>query len=338
VPTAFFICKTSKNHLQCKCKHNYIDMDIKIFSGSSHPEFAQQICQKLGVELGESESLKFSNDNYFVKVKEPVRGKDVFFIQTSTAPVHDHLMELLMYVRTFRDSSAGRITAVIPYFPYVRSDKKDQPRICITARLVADMLKTAGADRVIIAEMHSMQLQGFFSIPTDHILAAPTTIKYIKENWDLKDHIIVAADSGAAKMVKLYADGLNLPVVMMDKRRDNNDEQPEIKGVIGNVEGKKCLIIDDEVSSGRTLIRDTEFLLNHAGAKEVDVCVAHPVLGGNAVKELNDSLINKFLFTDTIPLEDKKIKNTEIVSLVPVFAETIKRIHENESIKSINDL
>ena len=313
-------------------------MDIKIFSGSSHPEFAKQICNELKLPLGKNSSLKFSNDNYFVTIDEPVRGKDVFFIQTSTAPVHDYLMELLMHIRTFRDSSAGRITAVIPYFPYVRSDKKDQPRICITGRLVADMLKTAGADRVIIAEMHSMQLQGFFSIATDHILSGPTIIKYLKQNWDLENYVVVAGDAGAAKMIKLYADGLNLPVAIMDKRRDSNDEQPKIKGVIGDVKGKKCLIVDDEVSSGRTLIRDTEYLLSEAGAVEVDVCVTHPVLGGNAIEELNNSQINRFILTDTIPLGGKEIKNTKVVSLVPVFAEAIKRIHENESIKSINDL
>jgi len=313
-------------------------MDMKIFSGSSHPEFAKQICKKLNVPLGKNSSFKFSNDNYFITIDEPVRGQDVFFIQTSTLPVQDHLMELLMHIRTFRDSSAGRITAVIPYFPYVRSDKKDQPRICITGRLVADMLKTAGANRVIIAEMHSMQLQGFFSIPTDHMLSGPTIIKYLKENWNLKDYVIVAGDAGAAKMIKLYADGLNLPVAIMDKRRNSNDEQPKIKGVIGNVKGKKCLIVDDEVSSGRTLIRDTEYLLGEAGATEVDVCVTHPVLGGNAIEELNASKIKKFIFTDTIPILNKKLRNTEIISLVPVFAECIKRIHNNESIKSINDL
>ncbi|MFH1291792.1 MAG: ribose-phosphate pyrophosphokinase [bacterium] len=311
---------------------------MKIFSGSSHPQFAQKICQHLGVELGKSQSFTFSNDNRFITIDEAVRGQDVFVIQTSYTPVDVHLTELLMLIRTLRDASAQRITAVMPYFPYVRSDKKDQPRICITARLMADLIETAGADRALIMEMHSPQLQGFFSIPCDQLLGGPTLIKYLKDNWDLSNYMLVAADSGAAKTIKLYADGLNLPMAIMDKRRDSNDDQARVKGVIGDVKNKKALLIDDEVASGRTLIRDAEFLLNKAGAISVDACVTHAILSNNAVQEINNSLLSRIVVTDTIPSEDKIIKNKEVISVTSAFAECIKRIHSNESIKSINDV
>ena len=311
--------------------------NIKIFSGNSHPEFAKKICAQLGIKLGQSRAFAFSNDNRFVKIDEPVRGQDVYVVQTSTAPVDANLMELLMMVRALRGASAARITAVLPYLPYARSDKKDQERICLTARLVADIIQTAGADHVLIMEMHSHQIQGFFSVQCDHLIAAPTIIQYLKKNWNLNDYVLVAGDAGAAKILKIYADGLHLPVAIMDKRRDSNDEQPKIKGVIGDVKNKKCLLVDDEVASGRTLIRDAEFLIS-AGATEVDVSVTHPVLSGNAVAELNASPIDRFVITDTIPLNDKKLKNVEVVSVVPVFAECIRRLHDNESIKSLNDV
>lgn len=311
---------------------------LKIFSGSSHPEFAQKICTYLGVELSCSQSFVFSNNNRFVTIEEAVRGDDVYVVQTSCDPVDAHLMELLMYIRTLRDSSAGRITAIMPYFPYVRSDKKDQPRVCITARLVADLLEKSGANRVLMMEMHAQQIQGFFSIPCDHLLAAPSVIKYLINNWDLTDYALVAGDAGAVKILKAYADGLNLPVAIMDKRRDSNDEKPIIKGVIGDVRGKKVLIIDDEISSGRTLIKDTEFLLNHAGALSVDACVAHAVLGAGSIEALNESKINRFVITDTIPSNYKDLKNKEVVSVTSLFAECIRRIHNNESIRSLNQI
>ncbi|MFA7653793.1 MAG: ribose-phosphate pyrophosphokinase [Candidatus Magasanikbacteria bacterium] len=312
--------------------------NIKIFSGNSHQQFAQNICQNLGITLGKSRAFAFSNDNRFVKIDEPVRGADVYIVQTSASPVDANLMEMLMMIRALKGASAARITAVMPYLPYARSDKKDQERICLTARLVADLIETAGADHALVMEMHSHQIQGFFSIPCDHLVAAPTMINHLKNNWNLDNYVLVAGDAGAAKILKLYADGLKLSVAIMDKRRDSNDEQPKIKGVIGEVTGKKCLLIDDEVASGRTLIRDAEFLLGNAGALSVEACATHAVLSGNAINDLNASPISKFIFTDTIPLNDKKLKNTEIVSVVDVFAECIRRLHENESIKSLNDV
>lgn len=311
-------------------------MQLKIFSGSGHPAFAAQIAQRLGVPVGKTDSQVFTNDNRFVRIAEPVRGDDVYVVQTSTNPVDAHLVELLMLIRTLRDASSTRITAVLPYFPYARSDKKDQPRVCLTARLVADLLESAGAHRVLTMDLHSPQIQGFFSIPSDELLASPSIISYLTTHWDLRDAVLVASDAGAAKMLKVYADALNLPVAIMDKRRDANDEQPTIKGVIGVVSGKKAILIDDEVSSGRTLVRDAEFLLSRAGVVSVDACVVHPVLGGNSVAELNNSRINRFVLTNTIATDAKQLKNKEIVDVTPQFAECIKRLHENKSILDLN--
>lgn len=313
-------------------------MDLKIFSGGSHPELAVAICQHLGVPLGASTSQVFSNDNRFLTIDEPVRGADVFVVQTSCAPVDSNFFELLMFIRTLRDASAGRITAVTPYFPYARSDKKDQPRICLTARLAADLLMAAGANRVLTMDLHAPQIQGFFSIPCDHLLAAPLLINHLKNNWDLSNYVLVAGDAGAAKLLKIYADALDLPVAIMDKRRGGNDEKPVIKGIIGDVTGKRVLLIDDEIASGRTLIRDAEFLQREAGVSAVDACAVHPVLGGNAVTDLNASVINRFVITNTIPTTGKSLNKMEVVDISQLFAECIRRVHCNESIKSLNDV
>lgn len=314
-------------------------MQLKIIGGSSHKEFTKKICDYLGVEEAKTKSFTFSNENRFVTINEAVRGDDVFVIQTQLPPVDAHIMELLILIRTLKNASAGRITAIMPYFPYARSDKKDQPRVCITARLMADLLKEAGADRALIMEMHSPQIQGFFSVPCDHLLAAPDIIKHLKENWDLENYVLVAGDAGAAKMIKPYADMLNLPVALMDKRREGNEEEVKIKGVIGDVKGKKALLIDDETTSGGTLIKDTEYLLGQAGAEEVDACFVHAAFfEQQAEEELNNSPIKRFLTTDTIPFNGRELRNCEVVSVSARFAECIKRIHQNQSIKSINDL
>ena len=197
-------------------------MRLKIIGGSSHKEFTKKICAHLGVEETKTQSFTFSNRNRFFTIDEAVRGDDVFVVQTQTQSVDVDIMELLIIIRTLRDASADRITAVMPYFHYSRSDKKDQPRVCITARLIADLLQTAGADRALVMEVHSQQIQGFFSIPCDQLLAAPDVIQYLKTNWNL-ENMLSCGDAGAAKMIKRYADGLNMPVAMMDKRRLGND-------------------------------------------------------------------------------------------------------------------
>ena len=313
-------------------------MDLKIIGGSSHKEFTKAVCKHLSIEETKTQSFKFSNDNRFVVVDEPVRGDDVFVIQTQLKPVNSHIMELLMLIRTLKGSSAGRITVVLPYFFYSRSDKKDQPRICITAKLIADLIETAGADRILTMELHSPQVQGFANVPFDHIVAAPDVIKYLKDNWKLDDYVLVAGDSGAAKLVEPYADALNLPIAMIDKRRIGNDEKVKIKSVLGDVKGKKCLIIDDETLSGGTLIEDAKYLLEEAGATEVDACFIHANLGEGAAEKLNNSPIKKFLTTDTIPAKHQNLRDLEIVSVTKRFANFIESIHKNKSVKSLNDI
>lgn len=311
---------------------------LKIIGGSSHKQFTQQVCENLNIAETKTQSFKFSNDNRFVIVDEPVRGDDVFVIQTQLPPTNDHLMELLMFIRTLRDASAERITAVLPYFPYSRSDKKDQPRICITAKLITDLLQTAGADRILTMQLHSPQVQGFANIPFDHIVGAPDVASYLKSHWQLDNFVLVAGDSGAAKMIEPYADALNLPIAMMDKRRIGNDEKVKIKAVLGEVRNKKCLIIDDETLSGGTLIEDAKFLLESGGAIEVNACFIHANLGIGASDKLNNSPIKKFLTTDTIPCLHHGLRDLEIVSVTKRFAEFIKRIHENQSVRSLNDV
>lgn len=313
-------------------------MKLRIIGGSSHKEFTTAICRHLGVTETMSVSKCFSNQNRFVAIEEPVRGDDVYVIQTQSPPVDAHLMELLIYIRTLREASAGRITAVLPYFPYARSDKKDQPRVGITARLVADLIASAGANRVITMDLHAPQIQGFFSIPCDHLMAAPDIVRHLRERWDLSNYALVAGDAGAAKMMKWYADGLRLPVAIMDKRREGNNEQVTILGVIGDVRGKRTLIIDDETVTGRTLIQDAEFLMQQGGAVSVDACVVHAVLGVDAAERLNASPIQRLLATDTVPLQGKLLKQCELVTVAPRFAECIRRVHGNESIHSLNQI
>lgn len=313
-------------------------MHLRIIGGSSHKQFTQKVCAHLGMSETKTTVTTFSNDNLFVRINEPVRGDDVFVIQTQAPPVDKHLMELLILIRTLRDASAGRITVVVPYLPYVRSDKKDQPRVCITAKLVADLIQTAGAHRVLVMELHNPQIQGFFSIPCDHLIGAPPIIHHLKTSWNLTNYCLVAGDAGATKMVKLYADGLDLPVAIMDKRREGNNETVVIKGVIGDVHGKKILLIDDETQTGSTLIHDAEYLLTFAGAISVDACVIHPALGPQAAKKLNASPLGTFVTTDTIPTGEYHLKNHQIISVTHLFAECIRRIHEQKSIRSLNEI
>lgn len=311
---------------------------LKVIGGGSHKEFTKKVCDRLGIEESKTNLFAFSNGNRFVTIEEAVRGDDVFVIQSQTQNCDSELLELLILIRTLRDASAGRITAVMPYLPYSRSDKKDQPRVCITARLVADLLQSAGADRVLTMEMHSPQIQGFFSIPCDHLIGAPDIIKHLKANWNLENYVLIAGDAGAAKMVKRYADGLSLPAAIMDKRRIGNDEKVLIKGVIGEVAGKKALIIDDETLSGGTLAEDTKFLLENTGVLSVETAFIHANLGVGAADKLNASPLKRFVITDTIPQKPGILRDCEIVSVTDRFAEIIKRIHDNTSVKSLNDI
>ena len=306
---------------------------LKVFSGRSHPSLARSICRYLDLPLGASDVVRFSNENLMVQIKENVRGCDVFVIQTSTSPVNEGLIELLITIDALRHASARRITAVIPYFPYVRSDKKDKPRISITARLVADLLQTAGADRVLTMDLHSAQIQGFFQIPVDHLQASPIIADYLRQQ-DLSNVVLVAGDAGEAKEVGSYARRLNLPMAIIDKRRDDDSEKPRAAHLIGEVARCRCIIVDDEVSTGRTLIEAAQFLTEN-GATSVTAAATHAVLSGGALARLDGSVIEELVFTDTIPINDTLPAKFTILSMAELFAKAIRRIHEGDSISEL---
>ena len=253
--------------------------DIKIFSGSAHPELAKAICSHIGLPLGRSSVIRFSNENMLVQIEENVREADVFVVQPSCSPVSDGIIELLMTIDALKHASAQRITAVIPYFPYARSDKKDRPRISITARLMADLLQTAGANRVLTMDLHSPQVQGFFRIPVDQLLAAPIICDYLAANKDLHDYVLVAGDIGEAKGVEAYAHRLHLPVAIVDKRRYGDDESPRAVNLMGEVEGKTALIVDDEIASAGTVIEAARFLVEKKAAA-IEAAAVHGILSG----------------------------------------------------------
>ena len=311
----------------------YRNSQLKIFSGSSHPDLARRICANLGVELGKSEIIKFSNENLMVQIQENVRGCDVFVVQTSAPPVNEGIIELLITIDALKHASAARITAVIPYFPYVRSDKKDKPRISITARLMADLLQTAGADRVVTMDLHAGQIQGFFRIPVDHLQAVPIIADAMR-SADLTDTVLIAGDAGEAKETGRYANRLHLPMAIIDKRRVDDTERPKAVHLIGEVEGKHAIIVDDEVSTGRTLIEAATFLKKE-GAKSVTAAFTHPVLAGDAVERLDKSIIERLVFTDTIPLQGKESTKFQILPTDRLFSEAIGRIHDGRSISQL---
>ncbi len=307
---------------------------MKVFSGSSHPAFAQAICDYLGVELGKSHTVTFSNENMLVQIDENVRGSDVYVVQTSCPPVHTHLFEMLIMIDALRSASAKRITAVIPYFPYIRSDKKDRPRISITARLMADLVKTAGADRVLTMDLHTPQAQGFFRMPVDQLQGAgPLCERLLEDKED--DWVLVAADAGEAKDLGRYANRLDLPMAIIDKRREGDDEKPRAVNLIGDVDDKVALVVDDEISSGGTLVEASTFLKNH-GARKVLAVATHPVFSANAVERISGAPIEQVIVTDTIPIRpDQASEAVEVVSVAPMFAEAMARIRDGSSVSNL---
>jgi ribose-phosphate pyrophosphokinase len=308
---------------------------IKVISGSAHPQLARDICKHLGIDLCRSSVLRFSNENMLVQIEENVREADVFVIQPSCPPVSDGIVELLITIDALKHASAGRITAVLPYFPYARSDKKDRPRISITARLMADLLETAGADRFLTMDLHSPQVQGFFRIPADQLMATPIICDYLRETRDLSNYVLVAGDVGESKDVGSYANRLNLPMAIVDKRRDGDDEKARATNLIGDVEGKTALIIDDEIATGGTMIEATRFVLDR-GALGVEAACVHPVLSGKAVDRLDASPLRSLVVTDTLPMApEKRIAKIEVLSVAKLFAEAIRAIHDGSSISRL---
>jgi|SRR5262245_28744213 len=308
---------------------------VKVISGSAHPELARDICKWLDTEPCRTTIVRFSNENMLVQIDENVREADVFVIQTSCPPVSDGIIELLMTIDALKHASAGRVTAVLPYFPYARSDKKDRPRVSITARLMADLLQAAGADRVLTMNLHSPQVQGFFRIPADQLQAAPILCDYLRESRDLANYVLVAGDVGESKDVAHYAARLDLPIAIVDKRRGGDDEVARAVHLIGDVEGKVALIVDDEVASGGTLVEAARFVLDR-GATAVEACVVHAVLSGRAIERIEASPLRQLVVTDTIPLPmPKRIPKIQVKSVARLFADAIRAIHDGSSVSRL---
>jgi ribose-phosphate pyrophosphokinase len=308
---------------------------IKVISGTAHPQLGRDVCALLGIEPCRTTFVRYSNENMLVQIDENVREADVFVIQPSCAPVSDGIIELLITIDALRHASAARITAVLPYFPYARSDKKDRPRISIAARLMADLIQAAGADRILTMNLHSPQVQGFFRIPADQLQAAPILCDYLRESRDLSNYVLVAGDVGESKDVGHYASRLDLPIAIVDKRRHGDDEAARAVNLIGDVKGKVALIVDDEVASGGTLVEAARFVLER-GATAVEACVVHPVLSGKAVERIEASPLRQLLVTDTIPLtERKRSAKIQVKSVAPIFAQAIRAIHDGSSVSRL---
>lgn len=308
---------------------------LLVFGGRSHPALTDAICRELGVTPGKADIVQFSNENIMVQVQENVREADVFVVQTSSPPVHEHFMELLIFVDALKRASARRVTAVLPYFPYVRSDKKDRPRISITARLMADLLEASGVDRVLTMDLHAPQIQGFFRIPVDQLLGGPFLTERMMTYLGDTSPVVVAADVGEAKDAARVAKRLHLDLAIIDKRRHGDDECAVAERIIGDVEGRAALLIDDEVASGGTLAKAAVLLRRH-GATHVMAAATHGVLSGNAPETLAHAPLDRLLVTDTVPLAaPERFPKVEQVSVAALFASAIERIHHGMSISAL---
>jgi ribose-phosphate pyrophosphokinase len=309
-------------------------VDLVILSGSANRELSEKICRYLGVRPAAVEISKFANDNTFVKIDQNVRKKDLFLIQPTCRPTNDNLMELLIMIDASKRASAKSITAVIPYFDYARSDKKDQPRVPITAKLVADMITMAGAHRVITMDLHAEQIQGFFNIPVDHLYAAPVIIDYLR-SLGLGDFVIVAPDAGGANRARGIAKRIPASLAIIDKRRVGNMDYAEVLHVVGDVAGKNCVIVDDIVDTAGTLVKGAA-ALKKEGAKNVYAAITHPVLSGDAVQKVDDSDLKELIVTDTIPISpEKQIGKIKILSVAELLGEAIARVQKGESVSSL---
>jgi len=305
--------------------------DIQLLAGTACPGLAQEISDYLGVPLFGRDVIRFPNDNLFVRLHRSARGQDVFVIQTLAAPVNDNLMELLIMLDCLKRDSAGRITAVFPYMGYARSDKKDQPRVPITARLVADMMTVAGADRWLTIDLHAGQIQGFFCIPGDEMTAFHLLSDYLIKK-KLENAVIVAADLGFAKKGRNFAVKLHMPMAFVEKRRVGNAPKAEALTIIGDVEDRDVIIVDDEVDTGGSVIQAVQIAKQH-GARDVYLCFTHPVLSASAVEKLAALPIREIVTTNTIPIPPHKmLPNITVLSVAPLLGEVIRRVHEGRSV------
>ena len=313
--------------------------DIKIFAGNSNKPLAAAMAECLGITLGRSEVGRFSDGEIQVSIQESVRGSDVYVVQSTSSPVNRNLMELLIMMDAFRRASAGRITAVIPYYGYARQDRKSRARDPITAKLVADLIVTAGADRVLTMDLHAAQIQGFFDIPVDNMLGSSVLIPYIAGKFGVgtDDTVIVSPDLGSVTRARKFTQKLDMPLAIIDKRRPKANVS-EVMNIIGNVEGKKCILVDDLIDTAGTLVHAADALVERGGATEVYACASHGVLSGPAIERIQNSPIKELTILDTIPLtNDKKLDKINVLPVAPVFTEAIARIYEETSVSTLFD-
>ena len=308
--------------------------ELKIFTGNGHPDLAREVCSYLGIELGKSEVFKFKNDNTFVRIQENIRSRDVFIIQPTCYPVNDNIMELLIMIDAAKRASAGRITAVLPYFGYGRSDKKDQPRVPISGRLIADLLTIAGANRILTVDFHVGQIQGFFNIPVDELTALPILANYFRKEVS-EDWVVVAVDIGINKTARDFATYLDVPLAIIEKRRIGNHDSTETVSLIGDVKDKVALLFDDEIDTAGSVVSAAE-VLKQSGASKILACCTHPIFSNPASSRLSNNLISQVVTTNTVPLnEDKLFDNLKILSIAPILGEAIQRIHEGLSVGAL---
>ena len=313
--------------------------NIKIFCGTASRSFAETVCKELQLPMGAGVVSSFADGEVSVPLEETVRGADVFLINSTCKPVNDNLMELLIMIDSCKRASAGRITAVMPYFGYARQDRKSKARDPISAKLVADLITAAGADRVLTMDLHAAQIQGFFNIPVDNMLGSSVLIPYIAGKFGVstEDTVIVSPDLGSVTRARKFTEKLDMPLAIIDKRRPKANVS-EVMNIIGNVEGKKCILVDDLIDTAGTLVHAAEALVEKGGATEVYACATHGVLSGPAIERIANSPIKELAILDTIPLpSEKKLDKIKVLSVAPVFTEAIARIYEEASVSTLFD-
>lgn len=305
--------------------------ELKVFTGNAHPTLARDVVDYLGIPLGGAEVFQFSNENIFVRILENVRNRDTFVIQPICSPVNKSLVESLIMIDALKRASAQRITAVLPYYGYARTDKKDQPRVPITARLIADLFTVAGANRVLTVDLHAAQIQGFFNIPVDELSAINLLTSYVKKK-NIPNLVVVATDIGISKRARDFAARLNAPLAIIEKRRVGNEDRTETLNIIGDVKGKIALTVDDEIDTAGSLVNSVTALMEN-GVSEVYACCTHPILSGPAIERIKKSAVKEIIVTDTVPIiGDKKLDKITVLSIAPLLGEAIHRIHTGLSV------
>jgi ribose-phosphate pyrophosphokinase len=320
-----------KQHQPQRARH---DDKLKIFCGTANEPLTDEICQFLGIQRGQAHLTRFSDGEVYLQIMENVRGADVFVVQPTCKPVDEHLMELLLMVDALKRASARRITTVIPYYGYARQDRKDKPRVAISAKLVADLLTTAGAHRALVVDLHAPQIQGYFNIPVDHLFASPVLVDYFRK-MELRDLTVVSPDAGGVERARFVAKKMDAQLAIVDKRRTEMNVA-EVMHVIGDVEGRNCLIIDDIIDTAGTLVKTGE-ALKQAGALRVFACASHPVLSGPAIERISKSVLEQVVVTNTIPVSETATKEPKIkvLSIAGLVARAIQSIHEETSVSTL---